>query len=318
MLREAEHSSFAVDMAAANVATSTNCPSPSVILPRATARLKPAPRTGAAKPIPPARQSVIPMSIPPGDTELGGQSTPVDQSCCAPQYLSILIEQHRYRWQTIRARQRLELQSQGFCRRFCDGDKVQASKLWGAVKADPMHELRIWIEPFLSAMEPLIAAQTSTEKKLAKLAKALPVYDWAKGISGLGEVSLSAIVGECGAPVGEYKSVSAVWKRMGLAVINGERQRRVAGDAAIEHGYNPGRRSIMWNIGCCLIKAQVRKDPENEELRIGIGEYGALYLERKAYEATKTDRPIIAHARAQRYMEKRLLREMWKAWRAAA
>ncbi len=103
---------------------------------------------------------------------------------------------------------------------------------------------------------------------------------------------------------------------MGMAVIGGERQRRVAGEGAIEHGYVARRRSLMWNIGECLIKAQVRKDPADETKRIAIGSYGQVYLDRKAYEQTRTESLALAHNRAKRYMEKRLLRELWKAWRA--
>jgi hypothetical protein len=110
-----------------------------------------------------------------------------------------------------------------------------------------------------------------------------------------------------------------VWKRMGMAVIDGGRQRRVAGDAALLHGYSPARRSIMWNIGACLIKAQVRsaKDEEGNKLAsTAIGPYGQLYIDRKAMEAERVDSAAHAHNRAQRYVEKRLLRDMWKAWRA--
>ncbi len=230
------------------------------------------------------------------------------------------MEQHRRRWDLIRARQRLELQAQAVCRRLNDGDKAKAAKLWAAVKKDETHELRAWLGPWLMAMQPLLDEQGKTEKYLAKLVKRLPVYEWVKGVSGLGDVSFSAIVGECAAPVGEYKSPSAVWKRMGLAVINGERQRRVAGEAAIEHGYNAERRAIMWNIGDGLIKAQVRqvKDAEGNDTgeRLTLGEYGALYLERKAYEATRVETAAHAHNRAKRYMEKRLLKNLWRAWRA--
>lgn len=234
--------------------------------------------------------------------------------------IGTIVEQHRRRWDLIRARQRLELQAQAVCRRLNDGDKAKAAKLWAAVKKDPAHELRAWLGPWLMAMEPLLDEQGKTEKYLAKLVKRLPVYEWVKDVSGLGDVSFSAIVGECAAPVGEYKSPSAVWKRMGLAVIGGERQRRVAGEAAIEHGYNAERRAIMWNIGNGLIKAQVRqvKDVEGGDTgeRVTLGEYGALYLERKAHEVPRVETAAHAHSRAKRYMEKRLLRNLWRAWRA--
>jgi len=74
--------------------------------------------------------------------------------------------------------------------------------------------------------------------------------------------------------------------------------------AYIEHGYSPKRRSRMWNIGDALIKGNAD------------GIYRATYLKRKEYElARNPEMPKIhAHRRAQRYMEKRLLRDLWRAW----
>jgi hypothetical protein len=139
-------------------------------------------------------------------------------------------------------------------------------------------------------------------------------------VSGLGDFSLAGIIGECGghAP-GDFRSPAALWKRMGLAVIGDGRQRRVAGDAALEHGYSPTRRSLMWTVGECIIKAQVRAEKDADGTRTGsraIGPYGALYLERKAYEAERVETAAHAHNRAKRYTEKRLLRDLWRAWRA--
>ena len=56
---------------------------------------------------------------------------------------------------------------------------------------------------------------------------------------------------------------------------------------------------------------------------VAINPWGALYVERKAYElAREVDgKPMTAmhaHNRAKRYVEKRLLRELWKAWRVAS
>lgn len=238
-------------------------------------------------------------------------------SAAGGELIGTIVEQHRRRWDMIRARQRLELQAQAVCRRLSDGDKVAAAKLWGEVQKDEDHNLRSWLQPYISATLPLHEAQDVVERQLVKLVKQLPVYAWAKDVKGLGDISLSAIIGECAAPIGSYKSVAALWKRMGLAVIGEGRQRRVAGDEALLHGYNPERRAIMWNIGAGLIKAQVRKDPDDEEKRVGTGDFGKLYLERKAYEAERVETKAHAHNRAQRFIEKRLLRELFRAWRRA-
>lgn len=263
-----------------------------------------------------------------------------------------LVEEWRRRQDFLRARQRLDLQAQSVCRRICDGDKDQAAKLWAEVKKDADHELRVWLAPYIAGMAPLEAAKVEREKVLAKLVKKLPIYAWAKGVGGLGDVSLAGIIGECGKfQPGEYRSVSALWKRMGMAVIEGERQRRVTGAAALDHGYNAERRSLMWNIGCCLIKAQVRSEKDEKGKKIpgseyAIGELGALYLSHKAALAARNEAGGFAqtaaraverakkagskpndanlegritkphlHNMAQRYIEKRLLRQLWQAWR---
>jgi len=263
-----------------------------------------------------------------------------------------IVEEWRRRQDLLRARQRLELQAQAVCRRICDGDKDAGGKLWGEVKKDEGHELRVWLNPYIAGMAPLEAAKIEREKVLAKLVKRLSVYAWAKTVSGLGEVSLAGVIGECGKfEPGQYRSVSALWKRMGMAVIEGERQRRVTGAAALDHGYNAERRSLMWNIGCCLIKAQVRNVKDEKGKKIegsehGIGELGELYLSYKARLIEKNEAGGFAetaaraverakkvgskpneanvagkltkphlHNMAQRYIEKRLLRQLWQAWR---
>lgn len=237
--------------------------------------------------------------------------------------ISRIVEEWRRRQDMLRARQRLELQAQAICRRYVDGDKVEAAKLWAAVKKDPAHDLRVWLQPFLSALAPLDSAKGEIEKTLTKLAKDLPVYEWAKSVLGFGDLSLAAIVGECGIGLGEYRTVSALWKRMGLAVINGGRQRRIAGAEALDHGYNAERRSLMWNVGGSLMKAQLRSEKDDgkkiEGSEYSLGELGRVYLDRKAYLRERDQERSKAHIHndAKRYMEKRLLRQLWQEWRRA-
>jgi hypothetical protein len=171
---------------------------------------------------------------------------------------------------------------------------------WGAVIA-ASHKAR----------EPFEDIEKDAVKKMVKLAKTLPVWtSFGESVRGFGEASLAVIVAEAG-DLSNYSTHSKLWKRMGLAVMDGVRQGGLAKgaskDAWIAHGYNPTRRSKMWNIGDALIKGN----------RDGV--YRTLYLNRKAYELMRDPemKPIKAHRRAQRYMEKRLLRDLWKAWRAA-
>lgn len=159
--------------------------------------------------------------------------------------------------------------------------------------------------------------RAQTEKELERLAKALPIAAWVADVKGMGLGSLAAIVGEAG-DLSLYATHSKLWKRLGLAVIGGGRQRRVTGDAALAHGYSPQRRSIVWNIGQCVLKAQsARIDKETGEELKPAGKYRKVYDERKAYELARDPELSKAHAhnRATRYMEKRVIRDLWRAWR---
>lgn len=160
-----------------------------------------------------------------------------------------------------------------------------------------------------------------------KLVRKLPVWTaWGNDIHGLGEASLGTIVGEAG-NLSNYATHSKLWKRMGLAVIDGVRQGGLRSNAAAEqwiaHGYSGKRRSFVFVIGEVMIRG---------------GTYRAVYDSAKEFErakavaAGKIVEPASArtkadpdhfisdghiHKRAQRKMEKRLLRDLWRAWNAA-
>lgn len=156
---------------------------------------------------------------------------------------------------------------------------------------------------------PFEECENDAKKEMARLAKQLPVWEsFGANVRGFGEVSLAVIVAEAG-DLSNYSSIAKLWKRMGLAVMDGQRQGNPGkgADAAdwIAHGYSPVRRSRMWNIGDTLIKGN------------RTGPYRTSYLDRKAYEIARNPEmtPMQAHRRAQRYMEKRLLKHLWQAWR---
>jgi hypothetical protein len=86
----------------------------------------------------------------------------------------------------------------------------------------------------------------SVEKQMEVRAKQLPVWSWAKDVKGLGARGLAVIIGET-RDINRYDSVAKLWKRCGLAVIDGKRQgRRTDPDEAIEHGYAPKRRAEIY------------------------------------------------------------------------
>lgn len=198
------------------------------------------------------------------------------------------------------------------------------------------------LKPFAHIVIPQIEMRGTTDniegaakKQLESLAEQLPVSGWAGGIRGFGPVGLAIIVGEAG-DLGGYSNPGKLWKRMGVAVLDGKRQGGLPkSSSAAEwkaHGYNRVRRSRLYTIGLSMIMAGDAKPGSKET------SYRQVYLDRKAYEAARAeaDGLIVAPSakipkgkqteyrslghidnRARRYVEKRLLRDLWRAWRAA-
>lgn len=241
-----------------------------------------------------------------GDEE-GGHSESDTQPRHAPSssLIQTIVISGRRRRQWKRAIVKLELQESAICRSLCEGDKESAQKLRAAIikgKSDNADAF-IALFPLMAARKIIEEQCTGVEKHLRKLARQLPVWDaFALGVRGFGDLRLALIIGEANGAIGDYRSVSAFWKRMGLAVIDGGRQRKVTGDAALEHGYSPERRAVAWNLGGELIKGC---DPK----------YRAIYDARKEIELERVATKIHAHNRAMRYMTKCVLRDLWAAWR---
>jgi hypothetical protein len=245
-----------------------------------------------------------------------GQTPPADHS----HTIATLRELHRKRQDFHRSEKSLTLQVKAICRRLCAGDKDEADKLYTAMSKGAEDALAMmakeWTEPFIQARSILEGNRKQVEKDMAKVAKTLPVAEWVEGVKGFGIGSLAAVIGEAG-DLSNYPTHSHLWKRLGLAVIDGGRQRMVPGADALVHGYSPSRRSVIWNIGQCVLKAQSQRvDKETGEVKVEAGEYRKLYDARKEYEMGRVETKGHAHNRATRHVEKKLMRDLWKAWRA--
>lgn len=259
--------------------------------------------------------------------------------------IDIITTKHRLRQEMIKAQTSLVLKAKASIRFAVhqDGDydtdeskkaaRKRADALYRAVAKDPTHDLYGNILPYLAALEPLNAARKVCEREMVAAAKQLPIFAWAQSVKGFGDVSFATIVGECG-DVGTYRSHSALWKRLGLAVLDGKRQ-GAPGDGAskedwIRHGYKASRRSVSWNMRKGLIGGMGLWRPvhgEDVQANPGLTYYQRLYAERARYESGKLGLPITCsdkgkesykkHVanRAHRYVEKRLLRELYRAWR---
>lgn len=222
----------------------------------------------------------------------------------------------RMRQNWIRAETKLILQGKAICRAWTDGDKDKADELYLGIQKGKVHEpaLELALMPFLTSVVVFSNKRKELEKHLKKLVHQLPIWPWVKDIRGFAEIGLAAVVGEAG-DLSNYATIAKLWKRMGLAVMDGLRQGRVEEGLDkreravrfIEHGYSPHRRAAVFaNIGIPLIN-------NNKD-----GIYRAIYLGQKAKYLEREDMtPMHAHRMAQRYMEKRLLKHLWQAWRRA-
>lgn len=242
-----------------------------------------------------------------------------------------IIAEHMRRQAAIKAQRRLDQAAGAMARRLCgwspDLDEKERKRLntraenivaalekGHDVKADDelvAEQLLPFIHATLAGRAPFDTLRKNAEKVLAQRAKQLPVWPWIDAIRGADAGGLAALVGEAGDLL-NYATPAKLWKRLGLAVMSGQRQgnpgKAATAEDWIRHGYSGRRRSIVWNIGHALVMCN--KD----------GKYRTIYLERKAYEHARAPEMSKGHAsnRAQRYMEKRFVRDLWSAWRAAA
>ncbi len=217
----------------------------------------------------------------------------------------------RSRQDMVRSQSKLTLQAKAICRYHCEGSKDEAGRLFRSIKNDKSHPQYYDAAPavgaILDAMKPIEAYRKKQEKVMVKLGEQLPIAHMAEVIRGVNHMTLAVIVAECGDLSAYEKGIAGVWKRAGLAVIKGKRQRRVPGEEALEHGYSPLRRSVFWTLGDSLFKAQGKDE--------NAGPYRRVYDEYKKRIRPTVETDGHAHNRAMRFMTKRLLKDLWIEWR---
>jgi hypothetical protein len=256
--------------------------------------------------------------------EGGGHIVDGNQSIIAPTSLSALLELAARRRNAIRERMAMQRKQEAYARVLlgyrpgADTDvKDRAGAMLAAIRAGKATKesptVAALLADYLCLHDPAIAAceamQAKHEKDIARLVKSLPAWPWVKACKGFGANNLASLLAETG-DLSNYANPAKLWKRMGVGLVGDRRQGNPADKADkaawIEHGYKAERRSVLWNIGACLMKAG--------------GVYADLYRERKKVELVKLGLPddgksMHAHRRAQRWMEKRALRDLWRAWR---
>lgn len=208
--------------------------------------------------------------------------------------------------------------------------------------------IRERLDYFQASLVPIADGKRKYTKYLEELAMELPIWEWAKNIPGIGALGIARVIGETG-DLNNYAKISRVYKRMGVASIDGGPQRKHRNKALAEkHGYNPRRHAVIFTVGDSLLKQNKfptgKKDEKGKEITYD-GRYRMLFASRKKIEIEKalTKGKIIIGAvelsdlreknkwdaeyctkhymthlhiflRAKRKMEKRFLLDMWAIW----
>lgn len=231
-----------------------------------------------------------------------------------PDICDRLVERHRQRQDLHRAETALTQRIKATCRRLTRGNLPSARKLYDAMLGKGEHEDALIARSLTDAMQEarslIHQRRLGIEAAMRLDAMMLPVWPRVKATPGFGALSLASLIGETG-DLANYASHSKLWKRLGLAVIDGERQQRKTGAIAFRHGFSPTRRAVMWTIGNCVLRVQSARGGAAPR---PAGSYRNQYDERKELEATRVATAAHAHNRATRYMEKRLVRKLWEAW----
>lgn len=165
------------------------------------------------------------------------------------------------------------------------------------------------------------------DAEIEKLAGQLPHSKFVEDkIPGIALLSYGLLIGVTG-NLSNYSTPAKVWKRLGLAPITKDgvtqagstwrnpKTRRAGATLTDEEwiaaGYSPQRRSLIWNMGAGMLRAGLRK-------KKATNAFTKLYVERKA--ASKKQQPNLSdkahHLRAQRAMEKHVVKKIWQLWRS--
>lgn len=188
------------------------------------------------------------------------------------------------------------------------------------------------------------------ELQMRKIARQFPVWtEWAKDVHGFSDLGLAVVIAEAG-DLSRYDDHCKLWKRLGLAPITkgGKTQAastwRKSGGLTSEEWqddgpngpkYSPKRRAAIFSqVGSPIIggmgKGYRPTVGEDIEQNPDLSFYEKVFVRRLRHEAEKDpdmrradtaagkeSYSRYAAARAQRYTEKRLLKDLWRAWRRA-
>lgn len=177
------------------------------------------------------------------------------------------------------------------------------------------------IAPLLVARQAIHAPLLKQARIVEHLADCLPIAPWARAIRGFSVGQLGAIVAEATGDHGSvdcYRGPNALQKRMGVGVVQGQRQRRTTDkELAIAMGYDAERCALMTTIADTLIKGNFEPFAPGTAKEDKVdGRYRQIYAAEKQRQALLHPDLTPRHRdlRAKRYMVKQLLKQLWREW----
>jgi len=203
--------------------------------------------------------------------------------------------------------------------------KKQGRELFVAIKKGVPHPYAPFVEaavaPMIASINVLEQSIAGIEKEIVKEMKEHPLNSWINETKGVGSLTVARIINAAGGDLLTYDNPMKLWKRFGLAVReDGTRQQlkkmvdpltgkpsKMTLEEARANFYSPQRRSIAYLLQDCVIRS---KSPK----------YYDLYVERKKYETETSPQLTPKHLdnRARRWLNKRLLKDLWIASYEAA
>jgi hypothetical protein len=153
----------------------------------------------------------------------------------------------------------------------------------------------------------------TAEAEMITLARELPAAAFVATVHGLDMLGLAVIVGEVGDLSG-YANPSKLWKRLGLAPYNGtaaatwRREGGLSADDWKAIGFKPSRLGQIYGVVTTPLFFGKTKN-----------KYGAIYAVRREHTALTHPEWSKGHSDndGRRYITKRLLKDIWRAWREA-
>jgi hypothetical protein len=239
-----------------------------------------------------------------------------------------LVELVRMRTDYVRAQGNLDRQIKAMIRRLTNKKKVSTADIAEYMANAPIG-IRAHLQRFITLRNEARVYRKEYDALCTRNAEQLPVYStFVEPINGMGAIGLALIVGEAGGDLNNYSNPAKLWKRFGLAPLNGKagsvwmRRGGLSDEQWSQFGYSPRRRSTMFVVTDSLLKKEntykvlcdARKQLERAKAEAeGLQVAAAADIPKK--EAAKYRSLIHIKLRAERYVAKRLLRDLWRAWR---